>query len=195
MFLTQTALTMKLFATSARLIETAIQKTKVGEAMTVFLLIMLFISLTIIVFISICGLRAKTSENMILFQSLLVFFLYNFLLIVIPLFYKLFPEPEIDNTSYLFTLLFPGVSSHYAGFIFIVIFPTLLGILLSMTVLGIKGLIQWKTKKDKLLLAVSIVSTLSFISLPFTIILYPLITIYIVCLKMVRKQNEKSNPI
>lgn len=163
--------------------------------MNVFLIITLLISLTIIVVITICGLRAKTSENMILFQSFPVFFLYNFLLIAVPLFYKLFPEPEIDNTGYLFPLLFPGVSSHYAGFIFIVIFPTFLGILLSMTILSIKGLTQWKTKKDKLLLAISIVSTLSFVSLTVTIILYPLITIYIVCLKMVRKQNKKTNPI
>lgn len=163
--------------------------------MNVFLLIMLLISLTIIVVITICGLRAKTSENMILFQSLLVFYLFNFLLIAIPLVYKLFPEPEIDNTSYLFTLLFPGISSHYVGFLFIVLFPTFLGILISMMILGIKGLLQWKTRKDKLLLAVSIVSTLSFVSLTVTIILYPLLTIYIMCLKMVRKQNKKTNPI
>ena len=163
--------------------------------MSVFLFITLLISLTIIIVITIYGFRAKTSENMMLSQSLLTFFLFNFLLIVIPLVYKLFPEPEIDNTSYLFTLLFPGMGSHYAGFFFIVLFPTFLGVLLSMTILGIKGLTQWKTKKDKLLLAVSIVSTLCFVSLTVTIILYPLLTIYIVCLKMVRKQNKKSNPI
>lgn len=73
---------------------------KVGEAMNVFILITLLISLTIIIVITIYGLRAKTSENMILFQSLPVFFLYNFLLIAIPLLYKLFPEPEIDNLSF-----------------------------------------------------------------------------------------------
>ena len=163
--------------------------------MNIFILITLLVSLTIIIVITIYGLRAKTSENMILFQSLPIFFLYNFLLIAIPLLYKLFPVPEIANTSVLLTLLFPSGVIHYAGFIFIVLFPTLLGILLSMTILGIKGIIQWKTKKDKLLLAISIVSTLSFVSLTVTIILYPLITIYILCIKMVRKQNKKVNPI
>lgn len=163
--------------------------------MNTFLIITILISLTIIVVISIKGLRAKTSENMILYQSLPVFFLFNFILIVVPLFSKLFPEPEIENTSVLFTLLFPGGTSHYAGLLFIVLFPTVLGILLSMTILGIKGLTQWKTKKDKSLLAISIVSTLSFVSLTVTIILYPIITIYIVCLKLVRRQNKKSNPI
>lgn len=156
---------------------------------------MLIISLTIIIVITIYGLRAKTSENMILFQSLLVFFLYNFLLIAVPLFSKLFPEPEIENTSVLFTLLFPGGFSHYAGLLFIVIFPTFLCALLSMMILGIKGLTYWKTSKDKLLLSISILSTLSFITFLVTLFLYPLLTIYILCLKLVRKQNEKSNPI
>lgn len=188
---------MKLIITSARLNRNCdtIINTKVGEAMNVFLIVTLLISLTIIIVITMYGLRAKTSENMMLFQSLPVFFLYNFLLIAIPLLYKLFPEREIENTSVLFTLLFPSGFTHYVGFIFIVIFPTFLGILLSLTILGIKGLTQWKTKKDKLLFAISIVSTLSFVSLTFTIILYPLITIYILCLKMVRKQNKKTNPI
>ena len=163
--------------------------------MSVFLFITLIISLTIIVLITIYGLRAKTSENMMLSQSLLAFFLFNFILIVVPLFSKLFPEPEIENTSVLFTLLFPGGFSHYAGLLFIVLFPTVLGILLSMTILGIKGLNQWKTTKDKLLLAISILSITSIVSFSVTIILYPLLTIYIVCLKMVRKQNKKSNPI
>ncbi|MEK5217167.1 hypothetical protein [Psychrobacillus sp. FSL H8-0487] len=121
--------------------------------MNLFLFIMLLISLTIIIVITIYGLRAKTSENKMLFQSLPAFFLFNFLLIAIPLVYNLFPEPKIENTSFFFTLLFPGISSHYVGFLFIVLFPTFLGILLSMTILGIKGLTKWKTTKDKLLLA------------------------------------------
>ena len=91
--------------------------------MNVFLILTLLIPLTIIVVITVFGLRAKTSENMMLFQSLLAFFLFNFILIVIPLFSKLFPEPEIENTSVLFTLLFPGGFSHYAGLLFIVLFP------------------------------------------------------------------------
>lgn len=163
--------------------------------MTAFLSITLLISLTIIVLITIKGLRAKTTENMILFQSLPLFFLYNFLLIVIPLFFKLFPEPEIDNTSYFVALLFPGFNSHYAGLLFFLLFPTFLILLFSMTILGVKGIAQWKTKKDKLLLAISIVSTLSFVAIPITITLYPFITIYIVCIKMVRRQNQKMNPI
>ncbi|WP_277586804.1 hypothetical protein [Psychrobacillus antarcticus] len=163
--------------------------------MSVFLFIIMTISLTIIVLITIYGLRAKTSENMMLFQSLLFFYLFNFFLIAIPLVYKLFPEPEIDNTSHLFTMLFPGISSHYVGFIFIVLFPTVVGVLLSMTILGIKGLAQWKTRKDKLLLAISILSITSIASFSVTFILYPLLTIYIIILKLVRRQNEKSNPI
>lgn len=188
---------MNLTLTSARLIEIAILQInpKVGEAMNVFLILTLLISLTITVFITIKGLRAKTSENMILYQSLPIFFLYNFLLIVIPLFFKLFPEPEVDNTSFIVALLFPGFNSHYAGLLFFLLFPIFLILLFSMTILGVKGIAQWKTKKDKLLLAISIVSTLSFVAIPFTIILYPFITILIVCIKMVRRQNQKTNPI
>lgn len=168
---------------------------KVGETLNVFLILMLLISLTIIIAITIYGLRAKTSENMMLFQSLLAFFLFNFILIVIPLFSKIFPEPEIESTSVLFTLLFPGGFFHYAGLLFIVLFPTVLGICLSMTILGIKGITRWKTNKDKLLLAVSLLSVTSILTFSITIILYPLLTVYIVCLKMVRTQNKKSNPI
>jgi len=124
-----------------------------------------------------------------------IFFLFNFILIVVPLFSKLFPEPEIENTSVLFTLLFPGGFSHYAGLLFIVLFPTVLSILLSMMILGIKGLTQWKTTKDKLLFAISILSTISIVSFSVTIFLYPILTIYIVCHKMVRRQNKKPNPV
>lgn len=188
---------MNLKLASARLIETAIFliNSKVGEAMTVFLILMLLISLSIIALITIKGLRAKTSENMILFQSLLLFFLYNFLLVVIPLFSKLFPKPELENTSVLFTLLFPSGFFHYAGLLFIVIFPTILGIIISLMILGIKGLTRWKTTKDKLLLGVSILSIISIVSFSVTVFLYPIITIFIVCIKMVRRQNNKTNPI
>ncbi len=125
--------------------------------MNTFLLILLVIALLIITLITIFGWKTKTNENLILFQSLPLTFIYSLLFVAIP----------------LQRYLFPGQDTEGYGIGFAVLLPTGLFVFFSMLILGIKGLTQWKAENDKLLLVTSIASASVMITAVFTHFLFP----------------------
>lgn len=147
--------------------------------MNTFLLIVLVMSLLIITLITIFGWKTKTNENLILFQSLPLTFIYSLLFVAIP----------------LQRYLFPGQDTEGYGIGFAVLLPTGLFVFFSMLILGIKGLTQWKAENDKLLLVTSIASASVMITVVFTHFLFPLVTLYILLVKAVRKWKSKPKPI
>jgi hypothetical protein len=136
-------------------------------------------SLLIITLITIFGWKTKTNENLILFQSLPLTFIYSLLLVAIP----------------LQRYLFPGQDTEGYGIGFAVLLPTGLFVFFSMLILGIKGLTQWKAENDKFLLVTSIASASVMITVVFTHFLFPLVTLYILVVKAVRKWKSKPKPI
>jgi hypothetical protein len=147
--------------------------------MNAFLLTVLGISLLTIILITFFGWRTKSNENLILFQSLPLTFIYSLLFVAFPLQHY----------------LFPGEDSEGYGMGFAVMLPTGLFLFISMTILGIKGMTQWKAENDKFLLVTSLACVTIVISLVFTHFLYPVLTLYIVGKKAVRKWKGKSQPI
>jgi hypothetical protein len=136
-------------------------------------------SLLIITLITIFGWKTKTNENLILFQSLPLTFIYSLLFVAIPLQRYLFPRQDTEGY----------------GIGFAVLLPTGLFVFFSMLILGIKGLTQWKAENDKFLLVTSIASASVMITVVFTHFLFPLVTLYILLVKAVRKWKSKPKPI
>jgi len=145
--------------------------------MNTFLFSLLVTSLLVNILITFFGMKAKTNENLILFQSLP--FVYSILFIFIPLQWYLFPGEDIEGYGIGFTVLV----------------PTGLFLVISMTILGIKGLNQWKDENDKFLFVTSLASSLVVVSMVFTHFLFPFLTLYIVGTKAVRKLKGKSKLI
>jgi hypothetical protein len=147
--------------------------------MNAFLFTVLGISLLTIILITFFGWRTKSNENLILFQSLPLTFIYSLLFVAFPLQHY----------------LFPGEDSEGYGMGFAVMLPTGLFLFISMTILGIKGMTQWKAENDKFLLVTSLACVSLMVSLVFTHFLYPVLTLYIVGRKVVRKWKGNSEPI
>ena len=147
--------------------------------MNAFLFTLLVISLLTIILITFFGWRTKSNENLILFQSLPLTFIYSLLYVSFPLQHY----------------LFPGEDSEGYGMGFAVMLPTGLFLFISMTILGIKGMTQWKAENDKFLLVTSLACVSLMVSLVFTHFLYPVLTLYILGRKAVRKWKGNSEPI
>lgn len=147
--------------------------------MNTFLFSLLVTSFLVNLLITFLGMKAKTTENLILFQSLPASFMYSFLFFCIPLQRYLFPGEDIGGY----------------GIGFIVMLPTGLFLVISMTILGIKGLNQWKVKNDRFLFVTSLASSLVVVSLVFTHFLFPFLTLYIMGRKVLRKLKGKSKLI
>lgn len=148
---------------------------KVGDGMNAFLLNVLVISLIVMTLLTFYGFNSKSNENLILFQSLPVTFILGLLYAAIPLQRYLFPGEDTDGYGFGFTVLLPTGS-----FMFF-----------SMLILGIKGLSQWKVENDMFLLVTSLASSLLAISIVYLYFLFPLLTLYILGLKTVRKLKGK----
>jgi hypothetical protein len=144
-----------------------------------FLLTLLVISLVGINLITIFGFKAKTNENLMLFQSLPVSFMYILMFIAFP----------------LQGFLFPGEDADTLGIGILVVMPSILFVVVSMTILGIKGLTKWKAENDKFLLVTSLGSSFIMLTLVFTHFLFPLVTLYILGRKAVRKWKGKREPL
>jgi len=112
--------------------------------MNTFLFSLLVKSLFVNILITFLGMKAKTNENLILFQSLPASFMYSILFICIPLQRYLFPGEDIGGYGIGFTVMV----------------PTVLFLVISMTILGIKGLNQWKFENDKFLFVTSLASSM-----------------------------------
>jgi hypothetical protein len=119
------------------------------------------------------GFIAKTNENLMLFQSLSATFMYALVLIHILM-------PTQDPSDGLFFLI--GV-----------MMPSLIFMIIPMTVLGVKGLLQWKYEKDKFLLLTSVASVSSLVTVVFFQFLFPILTVYILGRKAVRKWKGRVN--
>jgi hypothetical protein len=147
--------------------------------MNTFLVTLLVTSLVVNIMITFLGMRVKTNENLILFQSLPASFMYSILFFCIPLQRYLFPGEDIEGY----------------GIGFVVMLPTVLFLVISMTILGIKGLKQWKVENDKFLFVTSLASSLVVVSMVFTHFLFPFLTLYIVGTKVVRKLKGRAKII
>lgn len=144
--------------------------------MNAFLFTLLAISFLVIVLITVFGWRTKSNENLILFQSLPLTFIYI-------LMYVAFPAERY---------LFPGEDSEGYGMGFVVLIPSGLFLFISMTILGIKGMTQWKVENDKFLLVTSFACISVVVSLVFTHFLYPVLTLFIVGKKAIRKWKGRK---
>ncbi|WP_017379546.1 hypothetical protein [Paenisporosarcina sp. TG-14] len=147
--------------------------------MNAFLFTVLGISLLTIILITVFGWKTKSNENLILFQSLPLTFIYSLLYVGFP----------------LQRYLFPGEDSEGYGMGFVVMIPSGLFLFISMTILGIRGMTKWKEENDKFLLVTSLACVSIMISLVFTHFLYPFLTLYILGRKAVRKLKGRKESI
>ena len=139
--------------------------------MEVFLYVLATISLMGFIAITMGGFCAKTAENLMLFQSLPVWFLAGFLLVGLQ----------------LLEMQYPGDEGIGYGFGFFVVLPSSLFMMTSLTVPGILGLNMQKTKKDKMLLVSSVIAVASMLTYMVAFIYFPLLSLFILGRKVKQK--------
>lgn len=142
-----------------------------------YLLFMVGFSLIANIVILIFGLKAKTAENLGLFQALPTIFMFA-------LFYLGLEATEI---------WFPLEDSDGYDFGFLVIMPTIAFAVISTTTLGIRGLVKKTGQGNLFLTVISVLAATAMLTYTFGIFALPVAFAIILIVKVKRKLKQKRD--